>query len=128
MTEIDSITVDTSEMEAALLQLEQHAAITGKTVTNVARKGYRTIALLADIIGRALPLWFSLMAEAAFMAATMFSELAAAETMTGWMAAKAMVTFSIAALMFYRGLEIQAQKSEVETDLNSIMHIANLWS
>ena len=128
MTTIDSLQMDTAQAQAALAQLEQHAGMTSAKIMRIAKKGYQTITLLADIIGKALPMWFSLMSQAAFMASAMFAELAAAETVSGFLAAKALVTFSIATLLFYRGLEIQAEKSQVEMELNSILRVGNIWS
>lgn len=72
-------------------------------------------------------MWFDLMATAAIMAGETFAELAAAETASVWLAAKASVTFSIALLMFYRAMAIKGQKTEVENRLNSVLQLGNMW-
>ncbi len=127
MVEVDSVTIDTSEMIASLKQLEQHAAITAQTVLSTTKKGYQSLILLADIFGVALPMMFTLLIEATFMAGTVFAEFATAETLSGWFALKAGITFAISTMMFYRALQLQAQKSEVENKLNSIMQLGNIW-
>lgn len=127
MTEIDSISIDTTEAEESLKQLEAHADITAKTIMTTTQKGYNSLVLLADIFGQAIPLWFNLLAQAAFMAGTVFTELAAAETLSGWLAAKAVITFGIATMMFYRAMQLQTTKTEVENKLNSVLQLANIW-
>ena len=122
------VKVDTTEPEAALRQLEQHAEITARSVVETVNKGYQTMTFLGDIMGIALPEWFNLMASAALMAGEMFATLAAAETMTGLLAAKAVVTFSIATMMFYRAMVIQMQRTEVENKLHSTLMLLQLYS
>ena len=122
-----NLTIDGSEAERELEQLEQHAKFTAQTVVATTRKGYQSLVLLGDIMGYAIPMWFNLMAQAALMAGETFAELAAAETMTGWLAVKSALTFSIALMMFYRAAQLQQQKTEVENKLNSILQLGNLW-
>ena len=115
------------QAERDLEQLKQHALITEVSVMEVTKKGYQSLVLMADIFSIAIPTWFNLLASAAIMAGETFAALATAETMTGWLAAKAMVTFSIAAMMFYRAIQLEMQASRAEDKLNSILQLANTW-
>ena len=83
--------------------------------------------MLADIFGTVIPLWFNLLAQSALMAGEMFAEIAAAETLTGWLAWKAGLTFSIAMLMFYRASQLQKQAEQVENKLNSVLQLGTIW-
>lgn len=122
------VDVDTTEADKALEQLQQHSEITARSVMATVNDSYQTLVLLADIMGVAIPEWFNLMAAATLMAGTMFAELAAAETATGFLAAKAVMTFSIATIMFYRAMQIRRQKTEVESKLNSTLMLLQTWS
>ena len=122
------VTVDTSEGDRALRQLRVHSDITAKAVMESVNKSYQTLVLVADIMGAAIPEWFNLMASAALMAGNMFASLAAAETISGVFAAKAIVTFSIASIMFIRAAQIQMQRAEVERRLNSTLQLLQLYS
>lgn len=118
---ITDITVDTTQAEKELEQLVMHAKMHEATVLDITRKSYEIIALSAELFGMAIPIWFSLMAEMAMLAGTMFQELAKAETVSGWLAAKAFVTFAIAGMLFYRALLIKQRKSEAETQLQTVL-------
>ena len=120
------IDVNTEEAEAALNQLEKHAEITGKSVMKTVNRSYQSMILLADIMGIAIPEWFNIMASAAIMAGEMFSTLAAAETVSVTLAWKAGITFSIATMMFFRAMQIQQQKSTVESSLHSTLMLLQL--
>lgn len=122
------VTVDPTEGHEALDQLEKHAEITAKSVMEGVSKSYQTVILLADIMGVAIPEWFNIMAASAIMAGEMFAELAAAETVSGVLAAKAWITFGIATTMFFRAMYIQQQKSEIESKLNSTLMLLQLHS
>jgi len=121
------VNVDTTEAAQQLEQLQQHASLTAKTVVQTTRKGYRSLVLLADIMGETIPMWFTLMSEAALMGAEMFAELATAEALSGWLAFKSAVTFSIALMMFYRAFMISQRGREVENKLNSVLQLGNVW-
>ena len=121
-------TVDTSEGDEALRQLKQHADITAGSVMSTIRKSYSSMMLLADIMGVAIPEWFNLMSSAAIMAGQMFVELAAADTVSGIFAWRAGATFAMAAMMFARGMTLQAEQTVVESKLNSTIQLLNMWS
>lgn len=121
------VEVDTRDAQLELDQLRENADFTATSIMSITKKGYQSLRLLGDIFGIAIPMWFDLMATAAIMAGETFAELAAAETASGWLIAKAGVTFSISLMLFYRALTIQQQKTEVENKLNSILILGNLW-
>ena len=127
MTGTAKVKVDTTEAIRELDELRQVNDITAQSVVNTARKGYQSLALLADLFGVAIPMWFNLMASAAFMAAETFTQLAAAETISGWMAAKAVVTYSLAAAMYFRAITLQNQATQIEQKLNTIVQLSNVW-
>ena len=120
---ITDITVDTTQAEKELEQLRLHSAMTERTVLDTTRKSYEILALSAELFGMAIPIWFSLMAEMAMLAGTMFQELAKAETVSGWLAAKAFVTFAISGMLFYRAMLILQRKSEAEAKLETVLMI-----
>ena len=122
------IDVDTGKADKALEQLQQHSEITKKSVMEVVSKSYQSLMLVADVMGIAIPEWFNIMASAVIMAGNMFVALATAESISGVMAAKAVVTFNIAALMFYRGMQINAARRETEGKLNSVLQLLHLYS
>jgi len=128
MTDPCKVTVDTSEGDKALAQLKQHADITAKSVMRTVRKSYSSMVLLADIMGMAIPEWFSMMSTAALMAGEMFTELAAAETVSGILTWKAGITFAMASIMFTRGMMMAKEKTIVEQKLNSTIQLLNMWS
>ena len=128
MSEETRVTVDTSEADAELDQLRQHADMTAQAVMQGVQKGYTSLVLLADIMGIAIPEWFNLMAGAAMMTGQMFVELAAAETTTGILAIKAGATFAMAAMMFTRAMLIAQERTEVESRLNSVIMLLDRWS
>lgn len=127
MTGEAKVTVDTTEAQRELAQLKETADFTAMTVMSTVRKSYQTLRLLGSIFSYVIPLWFDIMATAAIMAGEMFAELAAAETMSGWLAAKAGFTFSISLLMFYRGMQIQQQKTQIEQQLAEAFMLGNIW-
>lgn len=126
--EVLPIEVDTTPAQQELDQLQQHADITALSVISVTRKGYQSLALMADLFAIAIPEWFNLLAMGALMAGEMFAALAAAETVTGVLALKAVVTFSIATMMFYRAMQLRTAQSEVESKLNTMIQLINTWS
>ena len=122
------VKVDTSEADKALEQLQQHSEITSKAVMQTVNKSYQSLILVADIMGIAIPEWFTLMSAAVIMAAQTFVTLATAESLTGFLAAKAVITFNIAALMFYRAMQILIARRDVESKLNSTLMLLQLHS
>ena len=122
------VEVDTTDADKALEQLQTHSEITAKSVMQTVSKSYQSLILVADIMGIAIPEWFNLMAAAVLMAGQTFITLAAAETMTGFLAAKAVITFNIAALMFYRAMQLQIARRDVESKLNSTLMLLQLHS
>ncbi len=127
MTPETDITVDTTEAQNELKQLQMTNDITAKSVIQTTKKGYQSLILLADLFGVAIPMWFNLMASAAFMAAETFTALAAAETLSGWLVAKSAVTLSLATAMYFRAITLQNQASIAEQKLNTIVQLSNVW-
>ena len=127
MTGTAKVTVDTKEAQSLLAQLKESSDITAVTVMSTVKKSYQSLRLLGDIFGIAIPFWFDLMAGAALMAGETFAELAAAESVSGWLTLKAGVTFTIALMMFYRAMTLQQQKTVIENKLNSIIQLGNMW-
>lgn len=122
------VTVDTTEAKDELDQLKIHADITAQSVTTITKKSYTSLILLADIMGIAIPEFFNAMMVGAIMAGEMFVKLAAAETVSGVLAAKAFLTFSAATMMFFRAMIISQQKREVENKLTQTLMLLNTWS
>ena len=122
------VTVDTTEGDKALDQLEKHAEITVKSIMQGIDKTYQTMVLLGDVFGMVIPELFTILASGAIMAGEMFAELAAAETISGVLAVKAFVTFGLATIMFFRAMQIQQQAREVESSLHSSLMLLQLWS
>ena len=127
MSDPIQVKVDTTQAERDLQQLKQHVTMTEVSIMKSTKKVYQSFVLLADVFGYAVPMWFNLLASAAIMAGETFAALAAAETMSGWLAVKSIVTFGIATAMFYRGMILQTQASEAEQKLNSLLQFSNIW-
>lgn len=122
------IDVDTSKAEAELQALEVQAQITGEGVMRGLNKSYMALQLFLDIFHVALPQSIQLMAAGAMMAGQMLADLAAAEAATGILAFKAGLTFTMSAMLFYRGMILQQQASEIEQSINSTIHLLDLMT
>jgi len=127
MSVTSTVTVDTSAAELELKQLENHAKISAQTVLTVTRKGYESIAILADMAGQSIPVYYSVLIEAVFVAAQAFITLAKAETITVWGAAKAVLTFSVAAMMYRQAVALRMNQQQSEGQLSKLIHLANIW-
>lgn len=129
-----TVHVDTTDAQRELDQLQQHADLTLKTVVSTTRKAYSSMLLMADIMGVAIPEFFSLIGTAVLMSASVIQELAAVEggigAITGnpLLIARAAFTFSLSIMLINRAMLLEQQKTEVESKLNSTIALLNLWS
>lgn len=121
------IGVDTSEAKQDLAQMEMHAAQVGASVQNTTRRAYNSLGLLLDIVGVAIPQTIQIFASAAFMAGEMLLELGSAETITGVMAVKALLTFTMAAVLFSRAAFLQGESIKVEHTINNLINTYSQW-
>jgi hypothetical protein len=124
---VSKYTVDASDGYRELEQLEQHAAMTAKTVHRVVQTGYTTVYLMLDILGQTLPLALQLAAQAVIQVSMAWMLIAQAEGLNPLTMVQAAIHFSLATLMFYRALQIQSKASEIEDNLNKGMRILRLY-
>ena len=127
MTGTAKVTVDTTEAQEDLAQLEQQASVINAQVVRAVRRSYQSLALMLDIFGIAIPTVIQTLASAVFLAAETYMELAAAETITVVGAAKAILTFTMAGLLFYRALSLQEEGRQAENTLNSLIQLHGVW-
>jgi len=118
--------VSTKAADKELEQLRQTVALTSKEVLRVTRDSYSILSLTLDVFGATLPFWIDLLAQGVFLAAETFSDLAAAEALSGWLIFKSALSFSLAAMLFYRGLMLMRSKTEIENKLNSTLQIVSI--
>ena len=128
MTDCEGISLDTSQAEEELRALEAQAQITGEGIMRRLNKSYMALNLFLDIFHIALPQSIQLMAAGAMMAGQMLADLAAAEAATGILAFKVGLTFTMASMMFIRGMILQQQASEIEESINSTIHLLDLMT
>lgn len=121
------VSVDTSEAEEDLKQMEMHAALVDASIVSLSRKTFNSLSLLLDIAGVAIPQTIQIFASAAFMAGEMLLELGQAEFLTGALAIKALITFSMAAILFSRAAFLQGEASKAENTLNNLILIEAQW-
>ncbi len=125
MTDIDELEVDTTHAEAQLRQLQAHAAMTEISILQTTKNLVRVMSLTANLFGFAIPMFFSLVAEASFLAAGMYTELAKAESLTVFLAFKALLTFAVAGALFYRALRAEQARSVAEQKLNTAIQLTD---
>ena len=127
MTEIDDLTVDTTQAQRQLEELRQTSDLTAMAVMRNVRKGYESMILLSDLFNVMIPFYFQLLAQGAFMAGEMFVELGTAEAATGYLAAKSVITFSMAALLFYRAAVLKSTGEEAGDKINTLIQLGRTW-
>ena len=127
-TNIDTLTIDTSEAREELAHLQRTADLTGREIIDGAQKAFSTVVLTAEIFGMVIPRYLNLLASSVFMASRTFYALATAETMSVWLAVKAGLTFSIASMLFYQAIQIQHQETEAAQTSAKIIQLISLYS
>lgn len=120
--------VDTTKANEELDALRMQADITSNTVLRDIRKGYSAVTLFLDIFHIVLPESINLLASSLILAGQAIDDLARAETITGWGAAKAVLTFGAASMLFYRALILQQHASEIEQSINSTIQFIDVVS
>ena len=60
-TEIDSLTIDTSEAQVALKQLEVHGKITAAHIQSLIHKSYASLRVMAEMVAIVVPQWVDMM-------------------------------------------------------------------
>ncbi len=128
MTEIDDLTIDTTEAQEQLEQLQNHARMVSKTVMRNVRKGFNSLVLMLDIMGETIPMAVNLAAQAIFLAAEGFHQLAFAESLTVVGALHAGLMFVMASMLFYRALTLEREASIIESKLNSSIQLVSMWA
>ena len=128
MSEPTKVTVDTSEAQEELDALRMQADITASNVLRDIRQGYSAVTLFLDIFHVVLPESINLLASSLILAGQAIDDLARAETITGWGAAKAVLTFGAASMLFYRALILQQHASEIEQSINSTIQFIDVVS
>ena len=131
-TEIDHLTIDTSEAMAALEQLEAHGKMTAAEVMHTTHKVYTSLTLMAEMVGMVVPQWIDMMFGAVFMMAqtmhTVGEALITAGTVNPLFAVQATFAFLSASLMFAQAFSLMGQKREADQQMGRMMSLLNTWS
>jgi hypothetical protein len=122
-----TVSVDTTEADAELDQLEQHAQMTAAEVFRQTRRTFTTLTLVTGILGHIIPAWFTMMFNAVMTMAEVVHAVAVAETLTGIGLIKAGFTFAAGALLFAQGVNIAQQKDIAHRELNNTMALLNMY-
>lgn len=124
---VEDIGVETDHLYQELDMLDRAAVETGRRVLNAIHKGYETVVLFADIAGQTVSQSLHIAVEAGFMIANMMFTLAQAETITGLMAAKAVLTFTAASLMLMQSWQLASRAQQVDSKVNSVIQLVRLY-
>lgn len=126
------VTIDTTEGDEALEQLEQHSSMVSVSVQSAIRKTYSTLVILGDLAGLTIPQWFNMMVGAVFMLASTYRTIAAAQATAGLanpaFFAQATISFIASTMLFAQGLALLRAKSEAEGEVTKIVSLLNVWS
>jgi hypothetical protein len=117
------IDVDTTDADKSLKAIQQQAEITSQGIAKEMSRGYMMMNHALGVIGVVLPEMFNLMATSFLMFAHAYSDLAKAETLSGWMAFKAATTMMAATILFTRAMVIKQQQTDIE---HRLLHLSSL--
>ena len=118
---------DTSEAMQDLQQLDTQAKITASEVMSITKRSYESLVLLGDLFGQTIPVYMNMLVESLFMASEALITLATAESVTVIGLAKAGITFAMAAMLFYRAVELRGKTNQMTNKLNTVIQIARTW-
>ena len=125
ITELDDLTLDTSEAERELAALQRSAEITAQTVLTLTRRGYATLSLFSRAAGQAVSVSLDLLIQSTFLFAEALTAQASAESLLG--SPRALLLYGMATLFFYRATVLQGQRSEIDNAFDSLLTAANIW-
>ena len=123
---VANVDVDTIKAQEELAALVRQTELTAQGVMRTVNKGYQATILFLDLFDIVLPQSLALMATASMQAGQMFADLAAAETISGVLAAKAGLTLTAASIMFVRGMVLMQEKTEAENKIHSMLMLLQL--
>lgn len=123
-----SYTVKTDEAYNDLSQLNDHVAMTARTIDTTVKTGYQTIYLLMDILGQTMPLALNLAAQGLFAISAGYTIVANMEALNPMTIIQAGLHFAMATLLFYRALQIQSKATEIEDKLQKGMQITRMYT
>lgn len=121
------VSVDTTEADEKLALLSKQAAEIAIQATRTVRKVWESITLVGIMTGQAIDAAFAMMVEATLMTAQTIITIASAEAMTVVGAAKAAVSFGIAASMFASAINLSYRRSEARVQVMAAFQLANMW-
>ena len=133
MSELPPITVDTSQADAALRQLDQHAKMSAATVIETARKGVSSLLIMGQLMNVAIPAWFNTMYGAVFMLAQTWRQVAIAEIVGGvvgnpYALVRAGMAFMASTMLFAQSFALLSAKQEASRQTALMVALLNTWA
>jgi hypothetical protein len=119
------VTVDTTEAERELDQLQRHTVLVANQTLSTVRKGYTSISLFMEIIGQSVNLALDMLIQSMLMYAESFTLFATAESVVG--SPRAILLFSMATMMFYRAVMMRGEADRFTKAFDAGMRIGSLW-
>lgn len=120
MVEIENITVDTSEVDQALANVQARAEVTARNVLSIARRGVQLINLFTAGSKSAIVQSTNMLAQATLIAAQTIFEISTAQTLTIFGAINATLGFAAAFSLAAKAVQIAAFGRSVEAQFEAI--------
>lgn len=118
--EIEDITVDTSDVKAAIEEVSRLSDITARNVLGVARRGVQLMALYTSGSRNAVVQGATMMAQASILAGQAMVTLAEAQAITVLGAINAVLSFSAAISLFAQGVHLAAFARSASSQFDNI--------
>lgn len=124
-TAVENVTVDTTEADRELQELQRSAQITSQSVIRTARRSFATLNIVLDAFDIAIGAALEALIQSAFLFAESLAEFAAAETVLG--SPRGILLFTMSAVLFYRAVMLQGQRNQITDIIDAGNRIGNIW-
>lgn len=121
------VSIDSSEVDEKLDQIEKKSSDIYRVSLDTARKGFDTIVILGQLTGSAVDQSYQLMAQSLFIGAETVLTIAQAQTVTGVGAINAALSFLVAAALFDKAIKLQLGQEGQQRELDAVIALANTW-
>lgn len=127
MVEVEDITVNTGEIEAALEKVERKSQLTLNKITSEIRRAWDTTIIFSYLAGETIGQSYELMAQAVFIGAETLTALAQAQTLSVVGAVQGVVTFGLAIALYAKGLMIRYRGEQTSREFDRVIMLLNVW-
>lgn len=127
MTEIEDITVDTGEIDAALDKVKDKSSLTLSKITSEIRRAWDTTIIFSYLAGETIGQAYELMAQAVFIGAETLTALAQAQTLSVLGAVQGVITFGLAIALYAKGLMIRYRGEQTSREFDRVIMLLNVW-